>query len=168
MPGGAKILVDPPGMIRPSDTVVTFLNIGRWVNGVGLSIGVAPQYNMFDIARRLWITGKTSSREALVHATSRIAEIFSLENLGAVAEGAKPDIIVLDFSEPPSWPLIPFDDIVYDMVLDSNRRIETVIVNGEVIVDGGDPLNVGYDKVYKAKEKITDLVGELIKKLRNR
>ncbi len=168
MPGGAKILVDPPGMIRPSDTVVTFLNIGRWVNGVGLSIGVAPQYNMFDIARRLWITGKTSSREALVHATSRTAEIFSLENLGVVVEGAKPDIIVLDFSEPPSWPLIPFDDVVYDMVLDSNRRIETVIVNGEVIVDGGDPLNVGYDKVYKAKEKITDLVGELIKKLRNR
>ncbi len=166
MPGGAKILIDPPGMIRPNDTIITFPNLHRWTSGAGLAIGLAPHYSMLDVACRLWITGKATSREALIHISSRVAEIFGLERIGVLAEGARPDIIVLDFSEPPSWPLVPFEDIVYDMLLEAHHRVETAIVNGEVIVDGGEPLNVGYDKVYKAKEKITGIVVDLIKKLK--
>ncbi len=166
MPGGAKILIDPPGIIRPKDTIVSFPNLHRWVSGVGLTIGLAPRYSMFDIARRLWVTGKASPRDALIHISSRVAEILGLNDIGAVAEGMKPDIVVFDFSEPPNWPLIPFESVVYEILLESQHKVETVIVNGEIIVDGGEPLNVGYDKVYKAKEKITGIVVDLINKLK--
>ncbi len=166
MPGGARILIDPPGMIKPENTIITFPNIHRWAPGAGLAIGVAPQYSMFDVARRLWIKDKVSSKEALKYASMRPAEIFGLEDFSVLVEGSKSDIIVLDFSKPPSWPLIPFRDIIYDILLDLYHRVETVIINGEVVVDGGEPLNVGYDKIYKAKEKITAIVEDIIKKLK--
>ena len=47
-------------------------------------------------------------------------------------------------------------------------RVETVIVDGETILDMGEPLNVGYEKIYKAKERLSSTVEEYYGRLRHR
>lgn len=82
--------------------------------------------------------------EAIYKSTALVAETFGLADRGVVAEGKAADLVVFDpeavidratFLEPQQFP----------------RGIDTVIVNGTVVVDGGQHTGAGPGRVLKAR-----------------
>lgn len=167
--GGASVFIDPVSSVKPEQTIITSMLIDKWVNGCALALGLSLKYSMFNIARRLVLEGKTNSRDALIHVTMRGGEVMGLKDTGVVDKDYKADIVVLNTSEPPGWPPIPLDiDQFYDYILELDSRVETVIIDGEPVLDAGEPLNIGYEKVYKAKEKVSSIVEEYVKRVKEK
>ncbi|AHC50970.1 amidohydrolase [Sulfolobus acidocaldarius SUSAZ] len=87
-------------------------------------------------------------------------------NAGVFVKDSSADIVVLEFREPPSFPLdyaSPYDNLVY-----GGYNIETVFVNGEAVLDGGVPLNVGLKDVEEAIKRVEEIdkkVGERLRSL---
>ena len=73
--------------------------------------------------------------------------------------GAPATIIVLDSNSPTGWSPIP--ERIYEQVVFGKLNVETVIVDGEVIVDGGEPLTVGQEEIVKAKGKLEEIMEDL-------
>lgn len=164
---GANIFIDPVTPLELHKTIISSMFLDKWVKGCGLTIGLALKYSMFDIAHKLVLKGKANGKEALVHIITRNAEVMGLENTGVIDEGYKADLVVLNASEPPGWPPIPLEsNIFYEHIMGLDLRTETVIIDGEIALDVGEPLNVGYEKIYKAKEKVSSLVEEYAKRVK--
>jgi len=162
---GANVFIDPVTPLEPHKTVISSMFLDKWIKGCALAIGLALKYSMFDVARKLVLKGKANGKEALVHIITRNAEVMSLKNIGVIDEGFKADLVVLNASEPPGWPPIPLEsDVFYEYIMGLDLRAETVIIDGETVLDAGEPLNVGYEKIYKAKEKVSSLVEEYAKR----
>lgn len=169
MIGGASIFIDPASTVSPERTIVTSMLIDKWVDGCAPALGLSLKYSMFDVARRLVLKGKTSSKNALIHVTVRGGEVMGLKDTGVIDRGYRADIVVINTSEPPGWPPIPLDiGQFYDYILELDSRIETVVIDGEPVLDVGEPLNIGYEKVYKAKEKVSSIVEEYVKRVKEK
>ena len=166
---GANVFIDPVTPLEPHKTVISSMFLDKWIKGCALTIGLALKYSMFDVAYKLVLKGKANGKEALVHIITRNAEVMGLKNIGVIDEGFKADLVVLNASEPPGWPPIPLEsDVFYEYIMGLDLRTETVIIDGETVLDAGEPLNVGYEKIYKAKEKVSSLVEEYAKRVKER
>lgn len=113
------------------------------------------------------LTPKFDIRDELSIATSRLL-LTAEESLKAVTEwgysqlniveslsvGSNVDLVIFQANEPPSYPIdkeMPFESLIY-----SSYNLETVIVNGEAVLDGGLPLNVGGKDINEANEKVKE------------
>ncbi len=169
MIAGTTIYVDPPTIVSPNHTVITVLALDRWVKGCGLALGISLKYSMFDLALTLASKRSVGFKEALKHSSLITAKAMGLDKIGSLSKGYKADLVILNTSEPPGWPPNPIDhDVYYEYIMSLSGRVETVIVDGETILDMGEPLNVGYEKIYKAKEKLSSIVEEYYERLRHR
>ncbi len=169
MIAGATIYIDPPTVVSPNQTVITALALDKWAKGCGLALGVSLKYSMLDLALTLANKHNIGFKEALKHSSLITARAIGLDRVGSLSKGYKADLIVLNTSEPPGWPPNPVDhEVYYKYVMLLSGKVETVIVDGETILDMGEPLNVGYEKIYKAKEKLSSIVEEYYERLRHR
>ena len=76
-------------------------------------------------------------------------------NSGVLNTGYIADLVVFQYSEPPSFPLdfaSPYETFLY-----SSYSLETVIVNGEPVLDGGVPLNVGLKDVEEGLRRLEEI-----------
>jgi len=76
-------------------------------------------------------------------------------NSGVLNSGYTADLVIFQYSEPPAFPL----DIVspYETLMFSSYSLETVIVNGEPVLDGGLPLNVGLKDVEEGVRRLEEI-----------
>ncbi|RLG78018.1 MAG: hypothetical protein DRO12_00450 [Thermoprotei archaeon] len=78
--------------------------------------------------------------------------------IGEIREGASADLIILNFREPPSWPLIVSGARdLYKAIVEGDYVIESVIVGGEVVVDKGENLMVGSAVIKRARPILEEL-----------
>ncbi|MEM4767757.1 MAG: amidohydrolase [Saccharolobus sp.] len=84
---------------------------------------------------------------------------------GVIQNESVADLVIYEMREPPAFPLDL--DSPYESVLFNLTSPETVIVNGEAVLDGGVPLNVGIKHVEKAMERLEDVDKRIGKKARD-
>ncbi len=145
------------------------------VKKAGIQISFTPTYEVckFTLGAlkpsiSLDISPKYDIRSELSYSTSRLlltpeeafksATKWGYSQLGlnvAIKVGSIGDVVVFELTEPPSYPLdldSPYESLVY-----SSYNVETSIVKGEVVLDGGVPLNVGTKEVEEAQRRIEEV-----------
>ena len=101
-----------------------------------------------------------SAEDVLKFATVNGAKAIGMEErLGILKEGALADIIILDINTPQFY---PSSNLVSALVYSATgTEVETVIVNGEPVMENRKMLTIDADKVYYECEMIADRLGML-------
>jgi len=105
--------------------------------------GAPPRLQPFDVLKI--ITGNS-------------AKFPGIEKHGLIKPGYDANIVVVNTKTPEGW---PYEGAYYSAVLFSKASIETVIVRGEVLVDGGEVLTIGEREVEKAKKILSKKLEEI-------
>jgi 5-methylthioadenosine/S-adenosylhomocysteine deaminase len=84
------------------------------------------------------------------------------DDLGQIKPGAKADLVLIDLTKPHNCPVIdPIKNFVY---YSSGTDVETVIVDGKIVVDRGRAVNTDEDdlreRVRSATQRIWRLADE--------
>ena len=97
------------------------------------------------------------ARVALVTATIGSARALDLEaDLGSLEVGKKADLVVLGLGEASAVPVYdPYALVVYSL---HGSAVETVIVNGRVVVEDGRILTVDREELWRQVERLRDKV----------
>jgi 5-methylthioadenosine/S-adenosylhomocysteine deaminase len=142
------------GFAKVKEFLAAGVNVGLGTDGAASN----DNQNMFDAARLVslihnhagsdfnqWVTPV----QALTMATRNGARAFGL-NVGVIAPGKLADLVLLRRDSPAYRPL---NDIVNQIVLCENgSNVDTVLVDGEVVVDGGRLTKVDEMEVLKRAE----------------
>jgi len=142
------------GLAKVKEFLTAGVNIGLGTDGAASN----DNQNMFDAARLVslihnqagsdfnqWVT----PAQALAMATRNGGRAFGLD-AGVIAPGNLADIVLLRRDTPAYRPL---NDVVNQIVFCENgSSVDTVLVNGEVVVDGGRLTKVDEMEVLKRAE----------------
>jgi len=119
---------------------------------------VRSSYNMLDVIREvMWRTSK-HPLDIVVSSTLINASLIGFDNLGSIDVGNKANIVIFNMSEPPGWPVPTNLESVIRAVVEGDLRVESLIINDDIIVDAGETLNVGADLVKKAISRLEPVV----------
>jgi 5-methylthioadenosine/S-adenosylhomocysteine deaminase len=102
-----------------------------------------------------------SSWEVLEMATRGGARALGLESeIGSVSTGMKADLVVIDLSRPGNVPVYdPVASIVYSA---SPENVETVIIDGKVVLEGSRTTTVDEGKAMRAVSRIAERLGRQV------
>jgi cytosine/adenosine deaminase-related metal-dependent hydrolase len=120
-----------------------------------ISLDLTPSYDIRILANLATYRLMLTPEEAFRALTKWGYTQLGLEGLGEVSRNSLADLLVFSFTEPLSCPLdyeTPYESLIF-----SGFNLETVLVNGEAILDGGVPLNVGLKDVEKSIEKVQEI-----------
>ncbi|MCD6428160.1 MAG: amidohydrolase family protein [Desulfurococcales archaeon] len=154
---GSVVCINPAegggaGVIRFGD------DLSRWSPDEGLGIGVRSSYSMLDVVREVtWRTGK-HPLDVLVASTLINASLIGFDNLGAIDVGSRANIVMFNMSEPPGWPIPSNINSIVKAVVEGDLRVESLIVNDDIVVDAGETLNVGADLIKKAVGRLEPVI----------
>lgn len=100
--------------------------------------------------------------QVLKAATENGAKAIGLEGkLGVIKEGALADIIILNLYEPQ---LFPTNNIISSLVYSAKgSEVETVFINGRMVMKDGNILTMNVGKIMTECEKIADRLGMMKK-----
>ncbi len=114
----------------------------------------ARTVNPLNVLRTLYYIGRDPV-EVMRYVTTNAAEILGLEGGGTIGVGRPADLAIFDVSQPPGW--TAGRGLPEEIILTSNPKVETLIVNGEVIADSFEMLSIGTKDVKRAR----NLFGEM-------
>lgn len=99
-----------------------------------------------------------SAEDVLRFATVGGAKAIGQEGkLGILKEGALADIILLNLDEPQFYPA---NNLISALVYSANgREVETVIIDGQIVMENNRLLTIDTEQVYRECEKITERLG---------
>jgi 5-methylthioadenosine/S-adenosylhomocysteine deaminase len=101
--------------------------------------------------------GAIPAESALEMATLTAAKAFGLgDDLGSIEAGKKADLVLLD-THRPEWQALfnPVNNLVYNA---DGRSVDTVIVDGKVVLEGGRQTFVDADRLYGQVQEIGESV----------
>ena len=100
------------------------------------------------------------AQDVLCYVTVNGAKAIGMEGqLGEIKEGMLADISILNLYEPEFFPSC---NIVSGLVYSATgREVETVIIDGKIVMEQNEILTVDVDRVYFEVEKIADRLGML-------
>lgn len=103
------------------------------------------------------ITDRWQPRDVLRMATIEGARALGLEQqIGSIEPGKKADLVALDFRRPHLTPGInPVGNLVH---VAQGRDVELVIVDGRIVVQGGEPALAGMDTIVRDAQRAADAV----------
>jgi 5-methylthioadenosine/S-adenosylhomocysteine deaminase len=109
------------------------------------------------MARVLQMQGEPacpSYYEVLELATIKGAEVLGIENkVGSLEQGKKADIQLIDLKHPN---IIPTADVISSLVLYGNTiNVDTVMVDGTILKQGGDMIGIDSLKILDDAQAIT-------------
>ncbi len=121
-----------------------------------ISLDSTPGYDirteMGIATSRLLLTSEEAFRSATIWGYKQVGIEEGIER------GSLTDLIIFEVNEPPSYPLdkeSPFESIIY-----SSYNLETAIVGGEAILDGGVPLNIEIKDLEEANRRVEEIDGK--------
>jgi len=140
----------------------------------GLTVGLgadgsmaSDNQNMFEAMRFAALVGKVrfphdperwvGARDAWRMATTEGARVLGLgDQIGAIEAGRKADIVIL--KSDPAF-LQPINDIINALVYsETGADVETVLVGGRIILEGGRALNVDEEKLRGRAQAASDSI----------
>ncbi len=87
-----------------------------------------------------------SAEDALGMATRGGSRALNMDNIGVLKEGNKADLALINFNKPH---LQPHENTVANIVYSASANdVETVIVNGNIVVENGHVLTLDEEKIY--------------------
>ncbi len=99
----------------------------------------------------------TPAEQVLEMATIRGAEALSWEKeIGSIKKGKKADFVILDFNKPHLRPL--HNEISHLVYAAKGADVETVIINGEIVMENREVLTLNAEKVMSKAEKAKDIL----------
>ncbi len=138
--------------------------------GVTLALGTdgpasAPSLDMFECMRLAWLVGKgraenasrPTAREVFGWATLGGARALGRTDVGRIAPGQRADLVLARADRPGLWPAPPDP---YALVVQGLRAddVDTVLVDGEVLVAGGALVRLDVEALgHRAKARAAGL-----------
>ncbi|MEM3580730.1 MAG: amidohydrolase family protein, partial [Candidatus Bathyarchaeia archaeon] len=94
----------------------------------------------------------TSAQQVLKMATLDGARALCWENeIGSIEAGKKADLVIINFEKPHLCPLYnEFSHLVYAT---KSADVETVIINGKIVMENRRPTTLNVEKIMKMVEK---------------
>ncbi len=118
--------------------------------------------NMFDemnaaaLLHKLFNNDPTlvDAKTAVEMATIRGAKVMGMDDIiGSLETGKKADILIIDLNSPHLYPLYNiYSQIVYSM---QGSDVETVIINGKIVMENRNVLNIDDELVYEKVKSIS-------------
>lgn len=128
-----------------------------------LSLDLVPSYDIRQeiafASTRLMLTPEEAFRSVTLWGHKQLGI-----NSGYLGVNADADIAIFEYREPPAFPLdylSPYESLIF-----SGYSIETVFVNGESVLDGGVPLNVGLKDVEEGLKRVEEIDKKSSQKIR--
>ncbi|MDF2675271.1 MAG: amidohydrolase [Clostridiales bacterium] len=144
------------GFTRVKELMEKGVNIALGTDGASSNNNV----NMFEEINLAAIVNKGVNKEptcipamtALEMATKNGAKALGLDKeIGSLEVGKKADLIIIDLNKPHFYPI---HDVVAAMVYSAQAAdVETVIINGKIIMENYKIQNIDLEKVYENVEK---------------
>jgi len=97
--------------------------------------------------------------EAFNSATSWGYSQLGRDKYGKIEVGYIGDVVVFELDEPPAFPLdqtSPYESLIFSIAYP-----ETVIVNGDAVLDGGAPINIGLKEIERIRDKVDEFETEI-------
>jgi len=152
------VLVDPSeGDVSEFNVVRTSSTLNLWRPFQGFGVGVSASYSILNELKLLARSGH-SPLDILVSATSATTSLIGFNHMSCIEERRKANVIILNASEPPGWPIPNTLNAVLHAVIEGGLRIETVVIGDNIVIDGGEVLSVGTDLIKKAISRIEGII----------
>ncbi|SHH00211.1 amidohydrolase [Tepidibacter thalassicus] len=91
--------------------------------------------------------------QVLKIATSNGKYIFGIDNMGDIKEGYKADLVIIDLNKPH---LYPNNDTISNIVYSAQASdVDTVIVDGKILMEKGEVKTIDLEKLYYEINKIS-------------
>jgi cytosine/adenosine deaminase-related metal-dependent hydrolase len=159
---GASVAHSPWVFCRDGMAMDSFSKYQR--AGINLALGTdtCPQ-NMIQSMRLASIFSKaqegnprvTTGADVFNAATLGGAKALGRPDLGRLSPGAKADIVIFSGD---SMNMVPVRDPVNNIVFSAEMEdVETVVVNGKVVLDGGEVLGQGEDRLGRTVDLLSPL-----------
>lgn len=140
---------------------------------MGINVGLGLDTYPLDIMEEMrWaaIGAKFAERNTTTGTAAQVfeaatlggARILGREDLGRLSPGARADLVLVDLRKPEMQPVRdPLKALIYTA---TSRAVDTVIVAGKTVVEGGQVLTLDWEKyrpqVQPLSQKLWDLVPE--------
>lgn len=158
---GATVVVCPTSAMKEAKGIHLNGNLPEFLaKGVPVAYGSdsANSSNHLDVIRSANLAalqykdarqdlGMVSAEAALEVATLTGAKAFGLaDELGSIEAGKKADLVLFD-TQRPEWQALfnPVNNLIYNA---DGRSVDTVIVDGKIVLEGGKQSFVDADKLY--------------------
>jgi 5-methylthioadenosine/S-adenosylhomocysteine deaminase len=136
---------------------------------VGLGTDGAASNNNLDMFKAMYTTAllhKLSSndptamnaQQVVDMATINGAKVLGMDKLiGSLEKGKAADLIIIDLKRPEAYPFYDniYSTIVYNM---NSAAVNTVIINGKVVMDNRKVLNIDEDKLLTDVQQLADSI----------
>jgi len=166
---GAGVVVCPQshlklasGIAKASvmDTMGIPLGIGTDGSASNNSLDLFVEMDILAKTQKLWTLDATAmpARRVMTAATENNAKILGLAQLGKIAPGFKADIILLDMQQAHLQPVYNSDFLVYS---GSGADVETVIINGEIVLQDRKLLSFDIDECMAEVRKLAAPLGTI-------
>ncbi len=157
------------GIAHCAKTYMKFGDIHNFLPRVlefGISCGLGTDgpcsnntMNIFEVARDAALLAKSSMKDpeiAKIHEIlpllTRGGEVLGIKNYGVIEKGSIADLVLINPNTPNMHPENNiFANILYSL---SEKNIDTVIVDGKIVVRNGKLLNINLEELYKQSDKI--------------
>ena len=159
---GAGVIVCPQSHFKLASGIAKTSAMDTMGIPVGLGTDGSASNNSLDLFREMDILAKSQklrtldatvmpAKRVLAAATTNNAKILGLAKIGRITPGFKADIILLDMNQPRLQPFYNSDFLVYS---GNGADVETVIINGRIILREGKLLSFDLDKCMTAVRKL--------------
>ena len=156
---GVKAVINP--VERTPQNIWGILSVDHmrnWYKEAVVGIGISPIYSMARVLDLLSKEHSVPLNIILKYATIYPSKCLCEDRMGAIAKNFKADIVIFNCSEPPGWPIPSKLESIVELILSNILKTHTVIVNGEIVLDMGEPLYIGTDVIRKAKSKLEEIL----------
>lgn len=140
-----------PEMLEKGIPVALGTDAGNWSDSLDICRMAYLAATMHKEAR-----GKTpviSAEAALEMATIHGARCMGMEDdIGSIEIGKRADIVIHNLKHPESHP--PFDPLNNFIFSSQSKSVDTVLVDGQIIVENGKPVQVDAIEIYEKVERI--------------
>jgi len=108
----------------------------------------------------------TPAKQVLEMATIKGAKALSWENeIGSIEVGKKADLAIIDFKKPHLCPL--YNEISHLVYAAKSADVNTVIINGQIVMENRQPTTINIEKVMEMAEKAkTSLLERLARNIK--
>lgn len=163
-----SLVLNPTTNILLRSGIPPILELVKSKVNLALGLDLNPKLNLLEemftlkmMCKTIGLPMEVDSYELLKMVTLNAAKALGFDKrIGVIDKGMYATLTVLNFNAPEHWP--PKAKSIYDAIVYGRPKVETVIVDGEVLVDGGEVLTISDYDVEKGLKYAEELLIDLI------